>query len=150
MKRVLTLVAMVAAFTMVAGAAFAQDRAAPDRRPHQGALWAAGNGTAVLEANQAWIGMRVDGDVSISGGVTLLRIDGEDDARPEATDRVDVTLDDFQGTIVVRGTDFVVEVDGRVALHGRGSGQASFDGQGWWHTLRNWGRWAGPDPIGIG
>ncbi len=155
MKRVLAVVATVAAFSMVVGTAFAQESdrstdAAPDRRPHHGALWAAGNGTAVLDVTEGWVGMRVDGDVSITGGVTVLRITGDDDARTAEGDAVDVSLDDFQGTIVVRGTDFIVEIDGKVALHGRGSGQASFEGRGWWHTLRKWGRWAGPDPIGIG
>ena len=154
MKRVLTLVAAVAAFTMVAGTALAADDSAATtdlaRHPHRGALWAVGEGTGLIEVEDGWVIMRVDGDVVISGGVVDLRIDGEETREPQSDGAVDLTLDDFTGRVFVRGSDYTVEVDGRMALHGRGHGDASFDGKGWWHTRRAWGRWSGPDPISVG
>jgi hypothetical protein len=100
MRRVLALVAAVAAFTMVAGTALAADDAtARDlaRHPHRGALWAVGEGTALLEVENGWVIMRVDGDVAIAGGVVDLRIDGVEAREPQTDGAVDLTLDDFTG-----------------------------------------------------
>ncbi|HSF84399.1 MAG TPA: hypothetical protein VLG28_01905 [Acidimicrobiia bacterium] len=152
MKRVLVVLALVAAFAMVAGAAYAAEEDMPaevtiESHSRYGELWASGSGAATLDARVARLAMRVDGDVAIEGGVHRLVIDGRESALAEGGGGTQLHLDDFSGTIVVAGANFTVAIEGEVSLHGMGRGHASFRGEGWWKTLHHRGLWSGSDPV---
>ncbi len=51
-------------------------------------------------------------------------------------------LDDFTGTIFVRGRKFRVRVDGATEFVARGRGTAFLQGHGVWRTRRNHGTWS--------
>lgn len=152
MKRWLTLLALIAGSTLTAGIAVAQEAESPpdtvtiERHTSYGALWASGSGSATLDVRRAWVGMRVEGDVSIEGNVHRLLIDGTESSEAVG-DGTKVHLTGFAGTIVVVGAHYTVDIQGDVSLHGIGSGKATFRGEGWWRTLHKRGLWAGSDPI---
>ncbi len=155
MKRVLTVLAMVAALGLVMGAAVAaEEEQTPtevtiERHDGYGALWASGSGHVELDVRRAWVGLRVEGDVAIEGGVHRLVINGAESAEADSDGGTKVHLEDFSGTIFVSGAHYTVDVTGDVSLHGVGSGQATFRGEGWWRTLHRRGLWSGGDPIAI-
>ena len=151
MKRIVTVLAVMALLLVPAGTALAAEDAAtdaPERHRDYGALWAKGEGHVELDVERAKLGMKVSGDVTIIGPASLeVHIDGVRSNDLESNADVVIALDDFTGRIGIVGTDFTVEVDGKVALKGKGSGSASFLGKGWWKTLHKRGLWPADVPL---
>jgi len=145
MKKVFTLVAVVAMLATMTGTALGQDDSgdAPEVvELHNadygvGAIWAKGSGTAELEATFGGVAMRVNGDVTITGGINIAVIDGERSSPDE------VRIQGFDGVIYVQGTDMLISLNGEIGLHGIGQGHAEFTGQGMWKTLHRRGLWRG-------
>jgi len=119
-----------------------------------GAIWAKGVGSAELQVDQGRVAMAVNGDVTIVGPADLdVRINAAPAAAALEGGQTIIVLDDFTGRIVVRGSDYTISVEGEVALHGIGRGQAQFVGRGWWKTRHHRGMWPAELPdaeIGFG
>jgi hypothetical protein len=119
-----------------------------------GAIWAKGAGSAELQVEKGRVAMVVNGDVTIVGPADLdVRINAIPAAAAGEGSQTIIVLDDFNGRIVVRGAEYSISVEGQVALHGNGSGQAQFVGQGWWKTRHHRGLWPAELPeaeIGFG
>lgn len=151
-KRLWVTVATMAALMLVAGSASAAELEddKPEHPHRYGHLIAKGTGTVDLDVAVALLGMRVSGDVTITGPADLsVRIDGSDHAPAESDGGTSIVLEDFDGTIVVSGKDFDVHAEGDVYLRGRGAGEASFRGEGWWRTRTKRGLWPADDPVAV-
>ena len=140
-----TVILVIGAISMVA---FAQDEGTDDEgkvhRHGVGALWAKGTGSADLDVNHARVGIRLVGDITITGPADLdVRINGASRmAENDGGDTV-IVLTDFDGTIGIHGHDFTVDADGEIGIRGRGSGSFTLVGEGWWKTLHRRGTWTG-------
>ena len=108
-----------------------------------GAIWACGTGSADLDVVHGAVRIRLSGDITIIGPADLdVRINGQRGVMTEGGDTV-VVLNDFDGTVGVRGDDYTIDADGDIALRGRGTGSAVLTGDGRWKTLHNRGVWTG-------
>lgn len=144
MRKMLTLLAALAILATMTGTALAQDDTAEAPEIVElhaeeygvGAIWAKGSGNAELDVEYASIVMRINGDVTVTGGITVGIVDGEFVSG-------DIRLQDFNGVIYVQGTDMEVSADGNIAFHGIGRGHAELTGQGKWKTLHHQGLWRG-------
>lgn len=148
-KRILTVLALAVSLLMVAGVAVAQeaDTEANGTVLHgKGTLVAKGNGTAILDMGGT-LRMRVRGDVTITdlaGNATIVVNDGPD---APLSDRAHdggttVVLENFSGSIAVRGSHFRVRAHGAMEFAARGKGTAFLAGHGWWKTRNNRGTWS--------
>ncbi len=151
MRRSITaIVAALAAIVLIAGVAVAQETDSSDKRhgdrPGK-SIWATGDGTVEVDVERGGMRIYVVGDVSIEGDVDV-QIDSfgsADDEAPEARSSLELT--NFAGSILVRGTDYSVTIEGHSTLHGHGEGTIGFDGTGLWQTRSNKGVW--PDQVGF-
>lgn len=151
MKRTLAVLAVLAltltGFTAGASAQSDTDENRIQTISGTGILAAKGEGTVDLEMGGR-LRMRLLGDVTITdnAGDMELRIrtaperDAQQAADPESG--TVVTLEDFDGGLVVRGSDFTVHAEGQVAFVARGHGTAHLDGTGQFRTRhRDWTPW---------
>ncbi len=149
-KRILTVLALTTSLLLVAGVAVAQeaDTAANGTVLHgKGVLYAKGHGTAILNMG-GLLQMRVRGDVTITdlAGNAVIRIDDgpESGLADRASDGgTTVVLENFSGSITVRGTRFRVKAVGTMAYRAKGKGTAFLHGHGWWRTRTHRGSWSG-------
>ncbi len=149
-RRIITILALSASLLMVASLASAQETdAALDGVVLQGKgkLVAAGHGTAVLDMGGT-LHLRISGNVTITdlaGNARIAIDDGlESDVADRASDRgTTVVLENFTGTVKVRGRHFRVRAEGRMFLVAEGKGRAFLHGRGWWRTRTNRGTWSG-------
>lgn len=115
----------------------------------RGSLHARGEGDVDITMGGR-IKVRLDGDVTITDNAGDMRIRLRGDADPGDEERLsNVHLTNWRGVANVSGTDFTVSIDGKVALHARGRGEASLVGTGFYKT-RNGDRtvWDGMVVIG--
>ena len=148
MRKMVTLLAVVAMLATMTGTALAQEDASTSESDAPevvelhaeeygvGAIWAKGSGNAELDVEYASIAMRIKGDVTITGGIAVGIVDGEFVSG-------DIRLQGFDGVVYVQGTDMEVSADGNMAFHGLGRGHAELTGQGKWKTLHRQGLWRG-------
>lgn len=145
MRKMLTVLAALAMVATMTGTALAQDDAqggAPEVvELHTtdygvGAIWARGTGNAELAVEYGAVAMRINGDVTVAGGINVGIVDGE------FVDG-DIRLQNFDGVIYVQGTDMEISADGTMGFHGMGRGRAQLTGQGRWKTLHHHGVWRG-------
>ena len=149
MRRKLTIaVVAVLSLMLVAGAAWAQEERHSDRPGRS--IWASGDGTVEASVEAGGMKLFVVGDVSISGPADLnIEIESFETTgllAPEAGG-TEVELTGFSGSVFVRGSDYTVEIDGHVTLHGHGRGEISLDGSGLWKTRTSQGVW--PETLGF-
>ena len=147
-KRTITVITVIGALLAVTGSAYAAEGGTTDAKRKPGYLVAKGTGHVELDVERAVVKLRLNGDITIEGPAGLdVRIDGARYAAPEGdADGTFIQLTDFQGKVVVRGQDYTVTVDGKVFLKGKGSGNASFLGEGWWKTRHKRGLWPADEP----
>lgn len=110
----------------------------------RGLLFAAGNGTADLDG-RGTVRMVINGDVTIedlAGDATVVikSRPGEPDTQETVTSTI--VLEDFEGYIALRGTDWALTAEGAMVLLARGGGTAELTGQGVWHTKHRFGFWS--------
>ncbi len=148
-KRLALISTVILAVGAVSMVAVAQDERTDDEgkvhRHGVGALWARGTGAADLDVDHARVGIRLVGDITITGPADLdVRIDGASRRAAESDGGGTViVLIDFDGTIGIHGHDFTVDADGEIGIRGRGSGSFTLVGEGWWKTLHRRGTWTG-------
>lgn len=136
--------ALVMAAIMVLGTvAFAAPALADGQRPDvagRGYLAAGGRGTVHLD-----MGGKLT--LSIRGDVRIVDVAGDAQIFIEGTettgDSTTVVLENFEGTVKVRGSHFHVAAKGRMRFLARGRGHAHLDGYGWFMTGTKHGRWHG-------
>ncbi len=147
-KRLMTILALVLGALMVASVAVAQEagtEADGTVLRGQGVLAARGTGTAILNMGGE-LRMAIRGNVTITdlaGDATIVINDGPENGLEEAGgDGTTIVLDDFSGTIFVRGRRFRVAARGSMHFVARGHGTAFLQGHGVWRTRRNHGTWS--------
>jgi len=112
-----------------------------------GKLAAHGHGHVEVDGS-GWVMIRMHGDAIIiagAGTVITVRAAG-DDAADEVTGETTVTLDDFTGVIVVRGSDFHISATGWFPhVFAKGDGVAFLQGRGWYRATGGYfGTWTRP------
>ncbi len=148
-RRLFTILALALSLLMVASVAAAQeaDTEANGTVLHgKGKLVAAGHGTAILNMGGT-LSMRVRGNVTITDLAGDARIvigtSPEAPLSDRATDGgTTVVLENFNGTIRVRGRHFRVRAVGTMSFVAKGKGTAFLHGRGWWRTRTNRGTWS--------
>lgn len=104
----------------------------------RGWLAAKGTGNATLDMG-GWIKVRMDGDVAITNlgddFEVRLRAHDSDEAVTESVGP-DVELNDYEGWVAVRGTHFLIEMEGDIAFRAHGHGVAYLEGTGIYKTRR--------------
>ncbi len=149
-RRIITILALALSLLMVAGLASAQesDAGIDGVVLHgKGKLVAAGHGTAVLDMGGT-LYLRIRGNVAITDLAGNARIAIDDGPESDVADRaVDggttVVLQNFSGTVKVRGRHFRVRAEGTMFFVAKGQGRAFLHGRGWWRTRTNRGTWSG-------
>lgn len=123
------------ALTPVAGAQ--ETDAGPDVAG-KGWLWARGTGTATIDMSGKIV-VYIDGDVAITNLGDRFRVKLRTDRSLDyMTESVgpDVLLEDFSGWLLVRGSHFVIEMEGPMKFKARGKGAAYLEGNGIYKTRR--------------
>ncbi|MEX0827136.1 MAG: hypothetical protein WD184_10355 [Acidimicrobiia bacterium] len=135
-KRMIVVVALILSVLSVSGAAFALDTTSDEVTiDGTGKLSAHGVGNVAIEG-AGWVKIKMNGDITIvdNAGDASIRI------RPfghhwERSDDTTVVLEDFKGVIVVRGSDFTIEAEGRFRrIFAKGTGVAFLQGRGWYRA----------------
>lgn len=111
-----------------------------------GKLVAHGRGHVEL-AGHGWAKFVMHGDVTVTIGDDTKVIIRELDQDPVVvTDATTISLDDFTGVIVVRGTRFHVSAKGRFRrIKAAGAGIAFLQGRGWYRATGGYyGTWTKP------
>ena len=112
----------------------------------RGWLYARGTGEVSLDM-KGTLRMQVDGDVSINdlAGDMTFEIESGNAALAVGPE---IELEDFHGTIIVRGSHYVVEAEGSMRFLAHGAGVAHLEGNGIWKT-RHGGvhRWSSGERI---
>jgi len=138
---------MVAASATTAGATDeVTDRREVSVRSHK--VWARGTGQVALEAT-GWVLLSIRGNVVIAdeGGNASVHIqprtdDTAENDRAELAPTTTYTLNNFDGVVWVRGSDFTVTARGKVRrLRTDGSGTVQLAGSGRWFTKHLHGGW---------
>jgi hypothetical protein len=135
-KRLIVMVALILSVLSVSGAAFALDTTSDEVTiDGTGKLSAHGVGNVAIEGS-GWVKIKMNGDITIvdNAGDATIRI------RPfghhwERSDDTTVVLEDFKGVIVVRGSDFTIEAEGKFRrIFATGTGVAFLQGRGWYRA----------------
>lgn len=112
----------------------------------RGALWAKGRGVAILDMGGT-LRMHIRGNVVINdlaGDATIVIEESGDAAESDraADGGTKVVLENFSGSVVVRGSHFRVRARGRMVFLAKGQGTAFLAGRGVWRTPHNYGVWS--------
>lgn len=135
-KRLIVMVALILSVLSVSGAAFALDTASDEVTiDGTGKLTAHGVGNVAIEG-AGWVKIKMNGDITIvdNAGDATIRI------RPfghswQRADDATVVLEDFKGVIVVRGSDFTIDAEGKFRrIFAKGRGVAFLQGRGWYRA----------------
>lgn len=150
-RRIATILVLALSTLLVAGVAVARDADAdPEANGTvlhgSGVLHAKGSGTAILDmGGELRMGARGNVTITDFAGDATIEIDDGPEPGPQseaAGGGTSIVLDDFSGTILVRGRHFRVRVDGAAEFVARGHGTAFLQGRGVWRTRRNHGTWS--------
>lgn len=98
----------------------------------RGWLHAYGTGHATLDMKGS-LRMRIDGDVVIDDLAGDMTVEITSGPAPESLGP-EIVLHDFHGTILVRGSHFVVDARGRMSFTAHGAGVAHLEGRGVYGT----------------
>jgi len=138
MKKLFVAVLMVTLGGLFALPAVASAQVDDPTVEGRGWLYAKGTGSVEIDMGGV-IRMAIDGDLIVTdhAGDMQVDIDGgaQRFAEPEGGG-TDVILNDFSGTVRVKGSNFSVSFDGDIKLQAHGHGQAWLDGQGIYKTRR--------------
>jgi hypothetical protein len=129
------MLALILSVLSVGSAAFALETSDEVTIDGTGKLTAHGVGNVTIEGG-GWVKIKMNGDITIvdNAGDATIRI------RPfghlwEHADDTTVVLEDFKGVIVVRGSDFTIEAEGRFRrIFAKGTGVAFLQGRGWYRA----------------
>ncbi|MFQ5554593.1 MAG: hypothetical protein ACE5GC_04385 [Acidimicrobiia bacterium] len=147
-----SLAALLAALALPGTAAAAEtDGSGSDTATGAGTVWAKGAGIATIDGGGK-AKIAIDGDVLIvdragDADVRTRSRSRDKDARGDHLDQLAATtryeLSGFRGVVVVTGSDFIVELDGRMAFRAGGKGTVYVNGRGAWRTRHAGGTWNG-------
>ncbi len=152
-RKLKTLGAALLSVFLVASVAFAQEDApTPEHGDRPGkSIWAMGDGSADLSVDRGRVRVFVVGDITIEGPADLdVQIESFETsfALPESDGgTTSISLAGFSGSVLVKGADYTVSVEGNMTFHGHGSGDVSLDGEGLWKTRSDQGVW--PEDLGF-
>lgn len=139
LKRITLVAALVAVMVLgMTAVAGAQEEGGKADVAGRGWLAAKGTGNATLDMG-GWIKMKVAGDVAITNlgddFEVRLRAEGSDEALTESVGP-DVELNDYEGWLAVRGSHFLIEMEGDITFRAHGHGVAYLEGTGLYKTRR--------------
>lgn len=151
LKRMTVLVAVILSLLTVSSLAVALDTESGTTEvviDGTGKLVAQGRGNVGI-SGAGWVKFNMNGDITIvdNAGDAVIEVR----PRGQSADFADgstVVLEDFEGVVVVRGSDFTIEGHGRFRrIYAIGRGVAFFQGNGWYRaTGGHYGPWT---PGGI-
>lgn len=150
-KRMIVMVALILSVLTVGSAAFALETTSDGAEvtiDGNGQLVAHGTGNVAIEGD-GWVKIEMDGNITIvdnAGDATIkIRPRGQ---TAESADDTTVVLEDFNGVVIVRGSDFAIEARGKFRrIYANGDGTAFLQGRGWYRaTGGHFGTWT---PGGI-
>jgi hypothetical protein len=154
LRRVITLLSLVAVPMAVAVAVSAEEPEAEavGSARGNGWVWAKGAGIAILDG-RGIVHMAIDGDVVVydyagdavvkAGAIPEEEPDGAGAQMQGVSPTSTYTFDNFRGRLHIAGSDFRIEAEGEMKFRGHGKGVVEVDGRGWWKTLHRRGTWNG-------
>jgi hypothetical protein len=151
-RRMIVMVALMLSVLSVGGAAFALDPTGVSEVTIDGTgkLSAHGVGSVAIDGG-GWVKIKMNGNITIvdNAGDATVRIRPRGDHWERADDTT-VVLEDFKGVIVVRGSDFTIEADGKFRrIFANGRGTAFLQGRGWYRATGGFfGTWT-PGGVGV-